>query len=35
MSCYISSNNNRIYVALESAYGVVPAITGAEPDSGW
>src|SRR5579864_936603 len=29
MSCYISSNNNRFYVALESAYGNVPAITGA------
>lgn len=29
MSCYISSNNNRIYVALESGYGTVPAITGA------
>src|SRR6266436_2872769 len=28
MSCYISSNNNRFYVALESAYGGVPAITG-------
>lgn len=27
MSCYISSNNNRLYVALESAYGSVPAIT--------
>lgn len=29
MSCYISSNNNRFYVVLESAYGSVPAITGA------
>ena len=29
MSCYISSNNERVYVALESAYGTVPAITGA------
>ena len=29
MSCYISSNNERIYVALESTYGIVPAITGA------
>src|SRR5580692_11541486 len=29
MSCYISSNNERVYVALESSYGVVPAITGA------
>ena len=27
MSCYISSNNDRIYVALESAYGTVPAVT--------
>jgi len=27
MSCYISSNNNRFYVALESMYGGVPAIT--------
>ena len=27
MSCYISSNNNRIYAALESNYGAVPAIT--------
>ncbi|HML15628.1 MAG TPA: hypothetical protein VK419_01330 [Bryobacteraceae bacterium] len=27
MSCYISSNNERIYVALEPAYGIVPAIT--------
>ena len=27
MSCYISSNNERVYVALESSYGVVPAIT--------
>lgn len=27
MSCYISSNNERIYVALEPSYGVVPAIT--------
>jgi hypothetical protein len=29
VSCYISSNNERIYVALESTYGDVPAITGA------
>ncbi len=29
MSCYISSNNNRFYVALESTYGTVPTITGA------
>ena len=27
MSCYISSNNNRFYVALESIFGTVPAIT--------
>ncbi len=27
MSCYISSNNERVYVALEANYGVVPAIT--------
>lgn len=27
MSCYISSNNERVYVALETTYGVVPAIT--------
>ncbi|MGD1092839.1 MAG: hypothetical protein ABSB35_12725 [Bryobacteraceae bacterium] len=27
MSCYISSNNERIYVALESAYGTVPTVT--------
>jgi len=27
MSCYISSNNNRVYVALETAYGTVPAVT--------
>ncbi len=29
MSCYISSNNERVYVGLESAYGIVPAITSA------
>src|ERR1700735_2830090 len=29
MSCYISSNNERIYCALESSYGVIPVITGA------
>jgi hypothetical protein len=29
MSCYISSNNERIYCALETSYGVIPAITGA------
>jgi len=28
MSCYVSSNNNRFYVALESTYGNVPAIIG-------
>lgn len=28
MSCYISSNNERIYCALESSYGVIPAIAG-------
>ena len=28
MSCYISSNNNRVYVALESNYGQAAAITG-------
>ncbi|MEQ1947930.1 MAG: hypothetical protein ABL995_12120 [Bryobacteraceae bacterium] len=27
MSCYVSSNNNRFYVGLESTYGTVPAIT--------
>ena len=25
--CYISSNNNRIYVGLESSYGTVPVVT--------
>lgn len=29
MSCYISSNNNRVYVALESNYGQAGAVTGA------
>ena len=29
MSCYISSNNERIYCALESSYGIIPVITGA------
>jgi hypothetical protein len=29
MSCYVASNNNRFYAALEAAYGSVPAITGA------
>jgi hypothetical protein len=29
MSCYVSSNNNRFYVGLESAFGAVPVITGA------
>jgi hypothetical protein len=28
MSCYISSNNNRVYVATEPSYGAVPAIGG-------
>src|SRR5271170_790918 len=28
MSCYVSSNNNRLYAALESTYGTVPTITG-------
>lgn len=28
MSCYISSNNERLYCALESSYGVIPAIAG-------
>ena len=27
MSCYISSNNNRLYAALETSYGQVAAIT--------
>src|SRR5438067_73257 len=26
MSCYISSNNNRVYVALESTYGTAATI---------
>lgn len=29
MSCYISSNNNRVYVALEADYGQAAAVTGA------
>lgn len=29
MGCYISSNNERVYVALETNYGQVPGITGA------
>lgn len=29
MSCYISSNNNRAYVALETAYGDIASATGA------
>lgn len=29
MSCYLSSNNERVYVGLESSFGTVPAITGA------
>jgi hypothetical protein len=28
MSCYISSNNERIYCALESSYGAIPVIVG-------
>lgn len=28
MSCYVSSNDNRFYVASESAYGSVPSIDG-------
>ena len=27
MACYISSNNNRFYAAVETAFGAVPAIT--------
>ena len=27
MACYISSNNNRFYAAVETVYGTVPAIT--------
>ena len=27
MGCYVSSNNERVYVALESTYGQVPTIT--------
>ncbi len=30
MSCYISSNNERIYCALEASYGVIPVIVGAD-----
>ena len=30
MSCYISSNNERIYCGLEASYGVVPVIVGAD-----
>jgi|HigsolmetaAR202D_1030399.scaffolds.fasta_scaffold14117_2 hypothetical protein len=29
MPCYISSNDNRFYAAIESSYGTVPAITAA------
>lgn len=29
MGCYVSSNNERVYVALESGYGEVPAVTAA------
>lgn len=28
MSCYVCSNNERIYCALESSYGSIPSITG-------
>jgi len=30
MSCYVSSNNERLYCALETSYGVIPVITGAD-----
>jgi hypothetical protein len=30
MSCYISSNNERIYCALESSYGAIPTIVGSD-----
>jgi hypothetical protein len=30
MSCYVSSNNERLYCALEASYGVIPVITGAD-----
>src|SRR5580692_6801637 len=29
MGCYVSSNNERVYTMLESAYGQVPVITAA------
>ncbi len=29
MGCYVSSNNERVYVAAESAYGQVPTVTAA------
>lgn len=29
MACYVASNDNRFYVALEQSYGAVPAVTGA------
>src|SRR5579884_4105469 len=29
MGCYVSSNNERAYAGLESAYGQVPAVTAA------
>lgn len=29
MACYIASNDNRFYVALESSYGAVPSVTNA------
>ena len=34
MACYISSNNNRFYVALEPAYGEVAAIANARRFAG-
>lgn len=34
MACYISTNNNRFYVALEPQFGDVPAITAAHRISG-
>ncbi len=30
MSCYVSSNNERIYCGLEASYGVIPVIAGAD-----
>ena len=34
MACYISSNNNRFYVALEPAYGEVAAVANARRFAG-